>query len=138
MGILPFQISINETLGGCLPDFLHPFAFVLICMALFPHSNRKIRGLICLFWFVTDILFEIGQFFGEEVGKMMLFSNTFSNYFIGGTYDLLDIIAIGLGILSAFFIGEITHPIGGKKYEKKIFSNREKADSGLQCMGASS
>ena len=136
MGLLPVQISMNEILGGCLPDFLHPFAFSLICMALFPHANRTIRGFICFFWLFTNILFEMGQFYGEQIGQMMSFPSFFSNYFIGGTYDVLDIIAIGLGIISDFFIGEITHNTGGKEYDTKKFKKREKADSRLQYLGA--
>ena len=135
-GVLPCEISIHETIGGCLPDFLHPFAFVLICIAVFPNTNRKQRGLICLFWLFTNIFFEVGQFYGHQLGRFMSFSTIFSNYFIGGTYDVLDIIAIGFGVGSAFFIGEITHTTGGKEYETKIFGKREKADSGFQRLGA--
>ncbi|MBN1849759.1 MAG: hypothetical protein JW932_14375 [Deltaproteobacteria bacterium] len=137
MGVIPFKISVHEMIGGCLPDFLHPFAFTLICMALFPNSTQRQRGAICLFWFLTDLLFEIGQFFGDQIGRLMSFSDIFSNYFMGGTYDVLDIIAIGLGAGSAFLIGEITNHSGGKKKnETKKHEKRENAESGRQRLGA--
>lgn len=142
-GILPFEIHINEIVGGSLPDFLHPFAFVLLCITIFPSESRRQRGVLCLFWLFTNLLFEMGQFYGEKLGWFISttfnhtsFSTVLANYFIGGTYDVIDIIAIGLGILSAFLIGEITHNRGGKNHETKSFSEKEKAGSGLQYLGA--
>lgn len=92
IGIIPFKISVPEIIGGCQPDFLHPFAFVLICMAMFPNATQRQRGLICLFWLFTIILFGIGQLYGDQIGRFMSFSEFFNKYFTGGTYDVLDII----------------------------------------------
>lgn len=140
--IPPIQIAIHDIIGGCLPDFLHPFAFALLCMALFQNANQQQRGWICLFWLYVNILFEVGQFYGEYLSRFIIenfhfmpFSKIFSAYFIGGTYDVIDIFAIMLGILSAFFVGEITNNIGGKEYEKKIFSKGKKEGSGFQHLG---
>lgn len=110
-----FRIDIFGFLGGFLPDFIHPFSFALLTMALFPTGDRKVRGIICLFWLSIDILFEIGQFFNKQIAELMtkLFSpnaitNIFTNYFAKGTYDHLDILAICFGITAAFIIGEFT------------------------------
>ena len=62
-GSIPFRINNYGTIGGVLPEFLHPFALALITMALFPQASRKVRAMICLFWLVVDLFFEIGQCF---------------------------------------------------------------------------
>ena len=114
-GNLLFRIDVFGFLGGFLPDFIHPFSFALLTMALFPAGARKVRGIICLFWLVIDIIFEIGQFFDQQIAEFMakLFShnsaaNILANYFTKGTYDHLDILAICLGITAAYTIGEFT------------------------------
>ena len=130
-GSIPFRINNYGTIGGVLPEFLHPFALALITMALFPQASRKVRAMICLFWLVVDLFFEIGQCFGHQIAQSMTkilpqggVSELLINYFVRGTYDNLDILAICMGIISAFIINELTINKGGIGDETQIFKQR--------------
>ena len=130
-GSLPFRVHIYGIFGGVLPEFVHSFSFALITMSLFPQSSRKIRAMICLFWLVIEVFFEVGQYFGTQIAGLMswiypktIFLDPLRNYFINGTYDNLDILAIWLGIISAFIISELFVKKGGKEDETQIFKQR--------------
>lgn len=132
VGSLRFRIDNYPFVGGILPEFLHPFAFALITMSIFPQASRKIRGIICLFWLLVDLLFETGQHFGHQIGQFMQkilphsrISEALINFFVKGTYDHLDILAIWLGIISAFIISELIIKQGGMKDETRIFEPRK-------------
>jgi hypothetical protein len=123
-GDAPRKVSMFGFLGGVIPEFIHPFSFALITMALYPRADQKSRGIICVFWLVVEVLFELGQAFGHQVSQFL--GNTLphggmirllQNYFATGTYDHLDILAICLGIASAFVIGEILTRKEGKENE---------------------
>ncbi len=127
-GNILFKIDIFGFLGGFLPDFIHPFSFALLTMAIFPMGDRKTRSIICIFWLFIDILFEIGQFFNRQIAEFItnsFFDNTatsiLANYFTKGTYDHLDILAIFLGITAAYTVGEFTaHLIHSPNKPEKI------------------
>ena len=128
---LPFRINNYGIIGGVLPEFLHPFALALITMAIFPQASRKVRAMICLFWLVVDLFFEIGQCFGRQIAQSMTkilpqggVSEILINYFVNGTYDNVDIFAIWVGIISAFIISELLVKKGGKGDETQIFNQR--------------
>ena len=128
---LPFRINNYGIIGGVLPEFLHPFALALITMAIFPQASRKVRAMICLFWLVVDLFFEIGQCFGRQIAQSMTkilpqggVSEILIHYFVNGTYDNLDIFAIWVGIISAFIISELLVKKGGKGDETQIFNQR--------------
>ena len=123
-GDVPWKVSIFGFLGGVIPEFIHPFSFALITMAVYPRADQKSRGIICVFWLVVEVLFELGQAFGHQISQFL--GNTLpyggiirllQNYFARGTYDHLDILAICLGIASAFVIGEILTRKEGKENE---------------------
>lgn len=132
-GDVPWKVSMFGFLGGVIPEFIHPFSFALITMALYPRADQKTRGIICIFWLVAEALFELGQAFGHQISQFL--GNTLphggiamllQNYFARGTYDHLDILAICLGIASAFFIGEILTRKEGKEHEARTSKQIQK------------
>ena len=116
-GELPLKANIFGVFSGVIPDFVHPFSFSLLTMALFPLAEKKTRAAICIFWLIVDLFFEIGQGFGRNIAGFLLnifpqssFSKILANYFTAGTFDHFDILAIFLGIITAYIIGELTSP----------------------------
>lgn len=100
------------------PAFFHPLSFSLVTMGLLAQT-RKSRFMICLFWFSVNILFEVGQNVSLQVSHFIphwfeqvpLLSNT-KNFFLFGTFDICDIIAIFLGSVVAFAVSELTSEKG--------------------------
>ena len=126
VGDLPFKMEVFGILGGVVPEFIHPLAFALITMVLFPETSRRIRIMICLFWLTVDLLFEVGQYFGQQISQFLptilphtKVSDLVIIYFLRGTYDHLDVLAICLGIASAFIIGEHITRKGGTENERR-------------------
>ena len=121
-GNIPLHIDIFGIFSGVVPDFAHAFSFPLFTLILFPGAVRKMRVVICMFWLVIDVLFEFGQLFGQQVSGVIAVilppnpgTNILKDYFVTGKYDPMDILAIGLGVGSAFLIGEFTVTKGGYK-----------------------
>jgi hypothetical protein len=63
------NISLHNTLpnlfgfiGYSLPSFIHAFSFILITAGLL-HCQKRGCLIICAFWFLTDVIFELGQKF---------------------------------------------------------------------------
>ena len=130
-GDLPFRMGVFGIFGGTLPEFIHPLSFALITMALFPKKSRGIRAIICLFWLLVNLLFEIGQAFGQQISQFLptilphtKVSDLVIIYFLRGTYDRLDVLAICLGTASAFIISELITR-GGKQNETRILEQWE-------------
>lgn len=111
------KISLYETLpnvfgaiGNSLPDFLHVFSFILITAGLVSCQKRG-YVIICLSWFSFDLSFELGQKYNELPLKIIpnwfkgipFLENT-ENYFSRGTFDILDVTAIALGTVIAYFV----------------------------------
>ena len=96
------------TLGYNLPAFIHVFAFSLLSAGVMRSAYRH-KALICLFWFLVDTLFELGQKFPDLAirwipdwfNRIPFLENT-SNYFRYGTFDLWDIVTYGAGALAAY------------------------------------
>lgn len=110
-GEFPFKMDIFGFLGGVLPEFVHPFCFALVTIALFPEATKKLRAMTCLFWLTVELFFELGQLFGQQMSQCLskaashnVVIEPLRNYFLYGTYDHLDVIAICLGITTAYVI----------------------------------
>jgi hypothetical protein len=65
----PFSISLYHStpnlfgiIGDSLPAFLHVFSFILLTAGLI-FCSKKDYLIICLFWFLVDAAFEVGQRF---------------------------------------------------------------------------
>ena len=97
-------------IGNSLPAFIHVFSFVLITAGFVSYRKRG-YVIICLWWFLVDCAFELGQKFSSWSLKMIpdwfagipLLGNT-ESYFLQGTFDFTDLAAIGLGTLIAYFL----------------------------------
>ena len=101
-------------IGNSLPSFAHVFSFILITAAII--SIRK-KGYIfvCASWFLFDFIFELGQRFNSLVLTIIpdwfsgipFFENT-KNYFSRGTFDVIDLVAVLIGSITAYFVLIIT------------------------------
>jgi hypothetical protein len=91
-----------------LPDFIHVFSFILLTAGIFACGKRGAL-FICISWFLVDVSFELGQKFNGWVLKLIpgwfagipYLENT-KNYFLSGTFDLLDLLAIFIGTITAY------------------------------------
>lgn len=117
--ILP---ALFGAVGNSLPTFVHVFSFILLTAGFI--SCRKTGYMaICLSWFLVDMVFELGQKFSQWSIKIIpgwfdgipFLENT-RNYFVNGTFDIIDVAAIVLGTIAAYFILTITME-RGKGYE---------------------
>jgi len=107
------QSSVFGLLGQHIPTFVHVYTFILLTMALVVPADRYRQFLlpVCLGWFVVDSLFEIAQidFIAQRIAGWLpdwfanvpFLENT-ASYFIVGTFDVLDLLSIGLGTLAAY------------------------------------
>lgn len=111
---LPFLQSSDASQPGVfsniLPSLLHTYAFILLSVAVLSASLVQTR-IICLVWVVIEGLFEAGQheriagLISEPLGlwldgiPLLQFSH---EYFVNGTFDGLDILAILLGAAAAY------------------------------------
>jgi len=111
--------------GFFAPDFFHPLAFSLISMA-FLSNKRGSRALICFAWVSIDATLELGQKYGTQLldylphwlGKASITENL-RKYLIYGTFDICDLLAITLGSITAFVIGESISR-GGKNAKQNM------------------
>ena len=67
--------------------------------------------IICAFWFLTDVIFELWQKFNLWISEVIpdwfggiLFLENTKNYFIRGTFDYFDLAAITIGTILAYFV----------------------------------
>ena len=111
---LGIDISFYNTLpnvfgliGNILPSFIHTFSFILITAGLISCSKKNYR-IICFCWLLVDSAFELGQKFNSLIPRII--PNWFSGvpflenterYFLMGTFDVFDLVAIIFaGVLS--------------------------------------
>ena len=115
------NISLHNTLpnlfgfiGNSLPSFVYAFSFILITAGLLQCQKRGCL-IICVCWFLTDVIFELGQKFKALSSTMVpdwfsgiLFLENSKNYFLSGTFDFNDLTAIALGSILAYLVLSIT------------------------------
>ena len=109
--------NIFGLLGNSLPAFIHVFAFILITSGLMSCQKRDCL-IICLSWFFVDFAFELGQKFNEWALKLiptwfsgMPFLENTENYFLRGTFDIIDLVAVALGTVIAYCVLLATHKV---------------------------
>ncbi len=111
-------------LGGYLPEIAHVYAFILLTAAVSPWPARI--SPICALWWVIDSLFELGQHpaLAPHIAAALpgwfqhvpILDHT-ANYFLYGTFDPGDLVAITLGAVSAYLTigvirrGEVGHVV---------------------------
>jgi hypothetical protein len=126
--------NVYGKLGIFAPEFFHALALCLISMAFF--STRRSRITICIVWFSIDSVFELGQRYGAQLAehipqwfeKVPVLENL-GNYLVNGRFDMYDLAAIGLGSLTALFIGELVSK-KGEGYEN-TYSEQERFEGGI-------
>ena len=109
--ILP---NLYGIIGNSLPSFAHVFSFILITAGLIASKKREFI-FICLFWFLIDSVFELGQKFSTMFIKFIpdwfasipFLGNT-GEYFVRGTFSFGDMAAITIGTIAAYFLLIIT------------------------------
>jgi len=102
--------NVFGVIGNSLPDFLHVFSFILLTAGLLS-CQKKGSLIICLGWFSVDFVFELFQKFNALPLKIIptwfngipFLENT-ENYFSRGTFDFIDLIAVALGTVIAYFV----------------------------------
>jgi len=102
--------NIFGLVGNSLPSFIHVFSFILIT-AGFLFCQKRDCLIVCSSWFLVDCAFEIGQYFKPWSSE--IFPNWFEGvlllensrgYFVRGTFDFFDLIAIALGTVTAYCV----------------------------------
>ena len=118
ISILPQFPSTGITYS--IPSFLHIYAFILLTTAFISVQLHSVR-LICVFWLVIEILFEIGQHPLLAAPVAGIFPDWFNhysslqavpNYFVNGRFDFLDITFLLLGALAAYLTVKKTNREG--------------------------
>lgn len=105
----PYQ-SFYGKFGNFIPTFVHPFALILLTAAFVELKKHNIIG-ICLTWLLIDSLFELAQMTVVAqwlIGIVPSFTNVpilenTRNYFLYGTFDVLDLVSIVLGTMAAYY-----------------------------------
>ena len=99
-------------IGQSLPTFAHVFAFCLLTAALLA-GGKKAAMTVCLGWFLVDVAFELGQHSALAPALSTLTPPWFAHlpildqtasYFLDGTFDPLDLLAIASGALAAYVV----------------------------------
>ncbi len=99
-------------IGQWLPSFVHPFAFSLFTAAALPTAARY-RYLACVVWFGVNAAFELGQHprFSGPLARALQdsfgsnpFTQALARYFVRGTFDVGDLLAVALGALAAAWV----------------------------------
>ena len=111
LGLNPYRVEFLPStlvlIGNSLPTFIHVLAFSLLTAGLVARRKRS-YALVCLTWFVIDVLFELAQAFGEVIIPVIpewfsnfLFLENTKNYFLHGRFDYFDLLSIALGSVAA-------------------------------------
>ncbi len=115
-----FLSPIFVTLANSLPTFIHPLAFIVMTAALVAGQKRGYT-VVCLAWFTIDVLFELGQGFGDVMIAIIpdwfssvLFLENAHDYFLHGRFDYLDLLSIALGSAAAYMLLIITSNYKGE------------------------
>lgn len=96
-------------LGGWLPSFFHPFAFSLLTAAVLPPTSAP-RYRVCVGWGLVNLVFEVGQHPRISGTLAEALPTDLANYFLRGTFDIRDLMAIGLGSLTAAVFLRLAQP----------------------------
>ena len=125
---LSFQsagFNLFGVLGHHLPSFVHVYAFILLtALVTSPYRLKPVYP--CLAWFSIDSLFELGQYdpVAQWIASLLaggysglpFFENS-AQYFLLGTFDVIDLVAIGAGTVAAY---PTIRMVGGE-YENEQF-----------------
>lgn len=102
-------------LGNWLPEFLHPFSFILLAAGISACRKQWQFAAISLFWLLMNVVFELGQkykdfavsFVPDWFSGIPYLENT-RDYFLAGRFDPADLAAVILGSLAAYVVLVLT------------------------------
>ncbi|MDB4444485.1 hypothetical protein N9174_04025 [bacterium] len=102
-----FLLNLFGPIGRSLPSLLHVFSFTLITTGLMSCQKRGCL-IIGLVWLFIDCLFEVGQKLGMQISQFVpdffsgipILENT-KSFFLRGTFDVYDLVAITIGAIAA-------------------------------------
>jgi len=102
--------SLFGSIGDYLPTFIHVYVFILLTVVVAVPAISKLIP-VCLAWFTLDGLFEVAQLhpIAQWIGShtpgwfsgIPFLENT-ADYFLLGTFDVLDLLSIATGTLAAY------------------------------------
>ncbi len=99
-GALPWAAS------GWLPSLLHPWAFGLMSAACLPRGRSQPAA--CLAWGAVNVVFELGQHpaLAAPLAQALHHlawpgADALSRYFLQGSFDTADLLAVAAGTLAA-------------------------------------
>ena len=117
-----FAAPLFGSLGHWLPSFVHPFAFSLLSAAARPSAAkaRVVRPAYgaCFAWWLVNVAFEAGQHpavsttLAQFIDRMLGDGGParwLANYFMFGTFDVLDIVAATAGAGAAAAVLRVVH-----------------------------
>lgn len=97
-------------LGYWLPDGLHPLGMALISAGVAGGRPASLR-FWAIFWGIIGLCMETGQYFGKKTTAFLPagwqdlpFVRETAAYFIHGTFDPMDMVAVLLGSLTAWLL----------------------------------
>jgi hypothetical protein len=105
-------VTFFGAVGQALPAFAHVFAFSLLTLALLG-GGRRAAMTICTSWFLVDAAFELGQHptlaaelarFAPSWFEGIPILHRTDDFFLYGTFDPFDLVAIALGALTAYWV----------------------------------
>ncbi len=112
LSLFPLTPAVFGVIGQSLPTFAHVFAFSLLTIALVGGAKRAAIT-VCLGWFLVEAAFELGQHPALALALVtamppwfagLSILNQSASYFLHGTFDPLDMLAIALGALAAYLV----------------------------------
>ena len=117
----PWKPPLLRVAGGCLPAYLHVFSFSLLSAGLIACGKRGCL-IVCGIWLGVNLLFELGQYYASTAANLVprwfdgvfLFDHV-RTYFLGGTFDPLDLLACLAGAASAYGVTAKTIKRGKRK-----------------------
>lgn len=110
---LPAHYASRAALGGIgahIPTFLHVYSFILLTMVFTAADAARLIP-ICMAWFTLETIFEIAQLHSIALWIAahtpswftgIPFLENAANYFLFGTFDILDLLSIATGTLAAY------------------------------------
>jgi hypothetical protein len=113
MDLFSRPYSLPAPLWGSFPEFIHPLAFSLIGMGLLS-GRRWSRLFVCSSILLLNLFFEIGQEYKHLALEIVprwfdgipVLENV-NSYFLKGTFDPQDVLAMCLGSAIAFVVSEL-------------------------------
>ena len=114
-------------ISGQLPGFLHTYAFILLTFLVLGTSSRFNLYLSIAFWSMLELVFELGQHALFKHAYTDLITGWFEqapvpdfsyNYFLHGTFDPLDLLAIAIASVCAWVTVQLAQ--GRRSHHEKF------------------